>query len=99
MRIPKGALRRRLLHAFRSVLLIVLVTSWCFLLGKNAAHAQQAGEPTPPVDPTTYLLQLGPIGALVWGAYWIGKGVKFTIVVELSESDREMISNLRPKAA
>ncbi len=41
-----------------------------------------------------YLLSLGPYGALVWGAYLLGKGVKVTIQVELSEHDRELIEKL-----
>jgi hypothetical protein len=41
-----------------------------------------------------YLLSLGPYGALVWGAYLLGKGVKVTIQVELSDHDRELIEKL-----
>ena len=41
-----------------------------------------------------YLLSLGPYGALVWGAYLLGKGVKVTIQVELSDHDREVIEKL-----
>jgi hypothetical protein len=41
-----------------------------------------------------HLLALGPYGALVWGAYLLGKGVKITIQVELSEHDRELIEKL-----
>jgi hypothetical protein len=46
-----------------------------------------------------YLLSLGPYGALVWGAYLLGKGVKVTIQVELSEHDRELIEKLGKGAA
>ncbi|HNC95785.1 MAG TPA: hypothetical protein PKY30_06585 [Myxococcota bacterium] len=35
-----------------------------------------------------------PIGALVWGAYLLGKGVKVTIQVELSERDCELIEKI-----
>ena len=41
-----------------------------------------------------YLLSLGPYGALVWGAYLLGKGVKVTIQVELSERDRELLEKV-----
>lgn len=41
-----------------------------------------------------YLLSLGPFGALVWGAYVIGKGMRLTIQVELSERDREILEKL-----
>ncbi len=38
-----------------------------------------------------HLLALGPYGALVWGAYLLGRGVKVTVQVELSERDRELL--------
>ncbi len=41
-----------------------------------------------------YLLSLGPYGALVWGAYLLGKGVKVTVQIELSDRDREIIEKL-----
>lgn len=41
-----------------------------------------------------YLLSLGPYGALLWGAYLLGKGGKVTIQVELSDHDRELIEKL-----
>jgi hypothetical protein len=41
-----------------------------------------------------FLLSMGPYGALVWGAYLLGKGVKITIQVELSERDRELLEKL-----
>ncbi|MES2645095.1 MAG: hypothetical protein V4850_36750 [Myxococcota bacterium] len=41
-----------------------------------------------------HLLALGPYGALVWGAYLLGRGVKITIQVELSERDRALIEQL-----
>ncbi len=46
-----------------------------------------------------YLLSLGPYGALVWGAYLLGKGVKVTIQVELSDHDRGLIEKLGKGAA
>ncbi|HNC95786.1 MAG TPA: hypothetical protein PKW90_06655, partial [Myxococcota bacterium] len=45
--------------------------------------------PMPTVD---YFLSLGPIGALVWGAWMLGgKGVNVTVRVELSERDRQLL--------
>ena len=41
-----------------------------------------------------YLLSMGPYGALVWGAYLLGRGVKVTVQIELSERDRELIEKL-----
>lgn len=52
-----------------------------------------AGVPTdaPTDDPfVRYLLGLGPIGALVYGAFLMGKGVKVNIVVNLSDEDRKL---------
>ena len=51
---------------------------------------------TPGLD---YLLTLGPYGALVWGAYLLGKGVKVTIQVELSERDRQLLSRFAEDSA
>ena len=58
-----------------------------------------AGDPTltgasPTVPSLDYLLTLGPTGALVWGAYMLGRGVKLTIQVELSDRDRELLQKL-----
>lgn len=47
------------------------------------------GATVPPLD---YLLTLGPYGALVWGAYMVGRGLKITVAVELSETDREALA-------
>lgn len=41
-----------------------------------------------------FLLSMGPYGALVWGAYLLGKGVKVTVQIELSERDRELIERV-----
>ena len=41
-----------------------------------------------------FLLSMGPYGALVWGAYLLGKGVKVTVQVELSERDREILEKI-----
>jgi heme exporter protein D len=61
-----------------------------------------ASDGMPPVtDPSIlspdHLLALGPYGALVWGAYLLGKGVKVTVQVELSERDREILEKLGGK--
>jgi heme exporter protein D len=43
---------------------------------------------------TDFLLSMGPYGALVWGAYLLGKGVKVTVQIELSERDRDLAERL-----
>ncbi|MDP2309938.1 MAG: hypothetical protein Q8P18_28225 [Pseudomonadota bacterium] len=61
------------------------------------AFAQEAAPPVagPSSAPgTDFLLSMGPYGALVWGAYLLGKGVKVTVQIELSERDREIIEKL-----
>ena len=58
-------------------------------LASDAAGAPAAqGIPAPAVD---YLIGLGPIGALVWGAYHLGRGVRLTVQVELKAEDRALL--------
>jgi hypothetical protein len=57
-----------------------------------AGDAMPGGGVSPPS--LDHLLALGPYGALVWGAYLLGRGVKITIQVELSERDRALIEQL-----
>ena len=68
------------------------------LVSCAVAFAQDAGA-VPGAAPSgmpsaDFLLSLGPYGALVWGAYLLGKGVKITVQVELSERDRELIETI-----
>ena len=64
------------------------------------AFAQDGGAALPVVaapnsmPSTDFLLSLGPYGALVWGAYLLGKGVKVTVQIELSDRDRELIEKI-----
>ncbi len=70
------------------------------LVSCAVALAQDGGASAPAVTAPSgmpsadFLLSMGPYGALVWGAYLLGKGVKITIQVELSEHDRELIEKL-----
>ena len=70
------------------------------LVSCAAAFAQDVGAAAPVVTTPTgmpsadFLLSLGPYGALVWGAYLLGKGVKVTVQVELSDRDRELIEKI-----
>lgn len=66
--------------------LALLLSPLVALAGDGASVAQ--GVPTPAMD---YLLSLGPIGALVWGAYQIGRGVRLTVQVELKPEDRALV--------
>jgi hypothetical protein len=75
----------------------LLLSGPVLLLGSCVAGAL-AGE-TMPGGPASapsldHLLALGPYGALVWGAYLLGRGVRITIQVELSERDRKLIERL-----
>ena len=63
-------------------------------LAQTASAIDPAGSGGPTLD---YFLTLGPYGALVWGAYLLGKGVKLTIQVELSDRDRELLTRAREK--
>ncbi len=42
-------------------------------------------------NPQDYFLTLGPYGALVWGAYILGKGVNLSLSVKLADDDRKLI--------
>ena len=70
------------------------------LVSCAVAFARDGGASVPAVAAPTgmpsadFLLSLGPYGALVWGAYLLGKGVKVTIQVELSERDRALIEKI-----
>ncbi|MDO9280346.1 MAG: hypothetical protein Q7U06_00430, partial [Pseudomonadota bacterium] len=68
------------------------------LVSCAVAFAQDGGGvpgATPSGMPSAdFLLSMGPYGALVWGAYLLGKGVRITIQVELSEHDRELIEKI-----
>lgn len=68
--------------------------------GEDAVSAPTAPSSVPAVtalpasSPSDYLLTLGPYGALVWGAFMLGRGASLTLRVELSERDREIIEKL-----
>ena len=68
------------------------------LLSCAVAFAQDGGPAVPgaasSMPSADFLLSMGPYGALVWGAYLLGKGVKVTVQIELSERDREIIEKL-----
>jgi hypothetical protein len=72
------------------------------LVSCAVAFAQDAGGmpgAVPSAMPSAdFLLSMGPYGALVWGAYLLGKGLKITIQVELSERDREILEKLKRDA-
>ncbi|MBK7759543.1 MAG: hypothetical protein IPI35_24730 [Deltaproteobacteria bacterium] len=68
------------------------------LVSQALAQTGSGVDPTAAGGPTLdYFLTLGPYGALVWGAYLLGKGVKLTIQVELSERDRELLTKVTGK--
>ena len=77
----------------------VLATGPVLLLLSCAVAFAQDGAPAVPggassMPSADFLLSMGPYGALVWGAYLLGKGVKVTVQIELSERDREIIEKM-----
>ncbi len=67
----------------------------CVAQAFAADPALGAVEASPSAMPSAdFLLSMGPYGALVWGAYLLGKGVKVTVQVELSERDREILERI-----
>lgn len=68
------------------------------ILATCAAAFAQDGSPAPAaassMPGSDFLLSMGPYGALVWGAYLLGKGVKVTVQIELSERDRAVLEKL-----
>ena len=80
----RSGLRRRRLKGLRAG-----------LTGHSAvAFAQDGTAPSASMPSADFLLSMGPYGALVWGAYLLGKGVKVTVQIELSERDRELIETV-----
>ncbi|MCK6527708.1 hypothetical protein L6R50_09140 [Myxococcota bacterium] len=76
-----------------------LISPLLLLASGLVAFAADGSVPAPapgagPGAGLDYLLTLGPYGALAWGAYLLGRGVKLTIQVELSERDREWLERL-----
>ena len=68
------------------------------LVGQALAQTSGAVDPSTGGPTLDYFLTLGPYGALVWGAYLLGKGVKLTIQVELSDRDRELLTKVAGKS-
>jgi hypothetical protein len=77
----------------RAILLLGPALLLVSCLGSFAAEGVTAPVPPAPggMPSMDYLLTLGPYGALVWGAYLLGRGVRITVQVEISERDREWI--------
>ena len=83
----------------RSFLLVGPALLLASLVGNALAQTASAVDPAGGGGPTLdYVLTLGPYGALVWGAYLLGRGVKLTIQVELSDRDRELIAKVTGKS-
>lgn len=53
----------------------------------------------PASSPSDYLLTLGPYGALVWGAFMLGRGASLTLRVELSDTDRQILKDIAARNA
>lgn len=76
---------------FRPLLLAsLLALPLPLALADDGAEPARAGAPASEDPFVRYLLGLGPIGALVYGAFLLGKGVKVTVEVHLSSEDRQL---------
>jgi len=63
-----------------------------WLLTYSVAFAQDGGAaPSSAADLPTYLLGLGPLGTIAALAFWLGKGVRLTVQVDLSDADRRLL--------
>ena len=77
----------------------LLIGVWpvLFVLGATAVLAGELGTQPVQTGPSLdALLALGPYGALVWGAYLLGRGLRITVEVELSERDRALLTRAAP---
>lgn len=72
---------------------LLLVGPSLILMSCAAAMAQEVGAPPipPGSNPQDYFLTLGPYGALVWGAFILGRGVNLTLNVKLADDDRKLV--------
>lgn len=69
----------------------LILASCAVAFAQDAAPGVAGPSSAPGAD---FLLSMGPYGALVWGAYLLGKGVKVTVQVELSDRDRLLFETL-----
>lgn len=76
-------------------LLLPLLLVFLPAAGALAQDGSAAIGPVP--DVTTLVTSLGPIGALVWGAYLLGKGVNVTLThrIEFSTEDRRLLDDIK----
>lgn len=56
-----------------------------------AQQAQSNAAVGAAMSPQDYLMALGPFGALVWGAFMLGRGVNLTLSVKLDDGDRKLV--------
>ncbi len=73
--------------------------AFLFSLTYGVAYAQDAGSvasspATDPINPSTYLLSLGPVGAAIAVGIALGRGVKVSVQVDLAPEDRKLLERL-----
>ena len=90
-RLPRGVDVDYLDHFATGPALLLLSCAVAFAQDGGAGPSVAAPSSMPSAD---LLLSMGPYGALVWGAYLLGKGVKVTVQIELSERDREILERM-----
>ncbi len=73
-------------------LLVVLIAILLPLAGFGQEVVSPATAAATGLDPTLqYILGAGPLGALVYGAWMLGRGVKIRIQVDFADEDRELL--------
>lgn len=72
----------------------IMLVSCAVAFAQDGGGAAAAGPAPGSMPSADFLLSMGPYGALVWGAYLLGKGVKVTVQIELSDRDRELIEKV-----
>jgi hypothetical protein len=69
----------------------MLLCSCAVAFAQEPSAGAMASVPVPTGNPQDYIMTLGPFGALVWGAYVIGKGISVSVNIKLDREDRALL--------
>lgn len=64
---------------------------WALSYGVAFAQGTDPSMPGSGGELSGYLLGLGPLGSVAALAFWLGKGLRLTVQVDLSEADRKLL--------